>query len=96
MLNIETLVQKCETLYLKYGVKSVSMDDISEELGISKKTLYQFIESKEDLIKKVVRQHLVNEFSALEKIQNESENALDEMIQIAQFVSITLKEFHQK
>ena len=37
-------------LFLKYGVKSVSMDDICRKIGISKKTIYTVINCKKDLV----------------------------------------------
>ena len=40
-------------LYMKYGIKSVTMDDIAHELGISKKTLYLYVTDKEDLVKQI-------------------------------------------
>jgi len=40
------ILTKAENLFFKYGVKSISMDDLSRELGISKKTLYQSVDNK--------------------------------------------------
>jgi len=37
-------------LFDKFGIRSVSMDDICSEMGISKKTLYRYVNSKEDLV----------------------------------------------
>ena len=47
------LIIRISVLFKKYGIKSVTMDDISRELGISKKTLYQHFENKIDIINKV-------------------------------------------
>jgi len=46
----ENILHKAHELYLHYGVKSVSMDDICRELGMSKKTLYTYYAQKEELI----------------------------------------------
>ncbi len=48
------LIEKARELYYKYGIKSITMDDVARELGISKKTLYQFVENKTELVEKVV------------------------------------------
>lgn len=40
-----------EQLFLKYGLRSVSIDDICNELHISKKTFYQYFRQKEQLVK---------------------------------------------
>ena len=41
-------------LYNRFGIKSITMDDVAHELGISKKTLYECIEDKTDLVKLVM------------------------------------------
>lgn len=47
-----------EALFMKYGFKSITMDDISRELGISKKTLYQYFEDKNDLVNQTITNHI--------------------------------------
>ncbi|MDO4763686.1 MAG: TetR/AcrR family transcriptional regulator [Flavobacteriaceae bacterium] len=46
----ENILNKSKELFLKHGFKTVGMDDISNELGISKKTLYQYFSSKDELV----------------------------------------------
>ena len=46
--------QEAHTLFMQYGLKSVSMDDIASKLGISKKTIYQFFSDKEQLVIRVI------------------------------------------
>lgn len=41
-------------LFLEYGIKNVNMDDISRHMHMSKKTLYQYVDSKEDLLHKIM------------------------------------------
>jgi AcrR family transcriptional regulator len=82
----EKILQEAQTLFLKYGVRSVSMDDISSRLGISKKTLYHFIDNKRDLIKEVVSQHIMKEEEELSTICQVSTDAIEEMMNIAKHV----------
>jgi TetR/AcrR family transcriptional regulator, cholesterol catabolism regulator len=51
-------LRQAETVFLRYGIKSITMDDVARELGISKKTLYQFVENKDDLVRKVLEHHI--------------------------------------
>lgn len=44
------IVSKANELFHQYGIKSVSMDDICRELGISKKTLYSYFATKDELV----------------------------------------------
>jgi len=45
-----TIIHKSAELFLKYGFKSVTMDDIATELGMSKKTIYTYFETKTKLV----------------------------------------------
>ena len=47
---IEYVAKVCE-MFKAYGIKSVTMDDVARELGISKKTLYQYFKDKSELLK---------------------------------------------
>lgn len=94
-MNLETsrtsLITSAEDLFLKYGIKSVSMDDIARLLGISKKTIYNFIANKKGLVHAVVQSHIEKEQAMVNEIIKSSENALDEMVSIAEHVLDTLK-----
>ena len=57
-LELTNILKKVKSLYQKYGIKSITMDDVSRELGISKKTLYQYVADKNDLVNKVVEDEL--------------------------------------
>jgi len=47
-------------LFMRYGIKSMTMDDIARQLGVSKKTLYLYVSDKNDLVVKSL-QALVNQ-----------------------------------
>ncbi|MBO9565949.1 MAG: TetR/AcrR family transcriptional regulator [Niastella sp.] len=50
----ERIRQKADELFMKYGIRSVSMDDIANALGMSKKTIYQYFVDKDELVNSVV------------------------------------------
>lgn len=50
----EEILEKAGELFFKIGYKSVTMDDIASEMGISKKTIYKFFKNKEVLIEESV------------------------------------------
>lgn len=62
------------------------MDDIAKGLMMSKKTLYQYFESKNDLVFKIIEAHLFEEEQILLAIQSKTEDAIQEMIQIARYI----------
>lgn len=45
------IIEQASSLFLEYGFKSVTMDDLSERLGISKKTIYEHFDTKTQLVK---------------------------------------------
>jgi AcrR family transcriptional regulator len=54
----ERILIKAEELFMQFGIRSVSMDDISNHLGMSKKTLYQYFADKDELVEAVVDIHI--------------------------------------
>ena len=79
----QRILHRAEDLFLRYGIKSVTMDDIARELGISKKTLYQFVENKTDLIQQIFRQKIEGEIKLIAEIRATAQDAIDEMMKIA-------------
>lgn len=56
----EYILKNVGKLYLRYGIKSVTMDDVARELGLSKKTLYEFFTDKEKLVDEAINYHMKN------------------------------------
>ena len=54
----ELILARVEELFMKFGIRSVSMDDIANHLGMSKKTLYQYFADKDELVMGVVDGHI--------------------------------------
>lgn len=54
----ERIASKAEELFMQFGIRSVSMDDIANNLGMSKKTLYQYFADKDELVEAVVDAHI--------------------------------------
>lgn len=50
----EEMVESISDIFLKYGLRSTSMDDICSHLKISKKTLYQYFHNKDEIVEKVM------------------------------------------
>ena len=87
---MDELVSKISDLFIKYGIKNIVMDDIARELGISKKTLYDFFENKTDILIKVVQHVLDREFTELDKLVCQDMNAIDQLQIIATYTINTL------
>ena len=80
MSQIERIREGGEELFLKAGIKSVTMDDIARHLGMSKKTIYQFFKDKNELIMALVKKKLQEDEDQMNVIISRSENVIEEMI----------------
>lgn len=52
--KLKEILIKARDISFTYGIRSMSMDDISSKLGISKSTLYKYVKNKTDLVDKVL------------------------------------------
>lgn len=76
---------------MKLGVKSTSMDDVSRQLGISKKTLYQHFSDKSDLVKQSIDHIFSCEEAYLNNIHDEKLNPIEEVLTIVKRVNQTMR-----
>ncbi|MFC2113968.1 TetR/AcrR family transcriptional regulator [Bacteroidota bacterium] len=81
------ILNEAERIFKKFGIRSVSMDDVCRELGISKKTLYLYVENKEDLVEKVILKSQEEIRKEFEQIIRQAENAIDQLLQVSLLVS---------
>ncbi|RZA01661.1 MAG: TetR/AcrR family transcriptional regulator [Sphingobacteriaceae bacterium] len=80
MTQIDRIIQGGEDLFLKAGIKSVTMDDIAKHLGMSKKTIYQFFKDKNELVNALVAKKLRQDEDDVSCIVNQSGNVIEKMI----------------
>lgn len=73
------ILREFEALVFRYGIKSISMDDIAKQLGISKKTIYHYYKDKDEIIHKLMDKNLKERKKEMDKIIKESNNAIDEV-----------------
>ncbi|WP_458626613.1 TetR/AcrR family transcriptional regulator [Winogradskyella sp. PC D3.3] len=74
-------------LFFSFGIQNISMDDIANKCGISKKTIYKHYENKSDLVDQTIRL-LVEELKANLKVtRRTSENALEELYTFLEYLN---------
>jgi len=88
----QKVLAKSVEFFMKYGVKSVSMDDIARGLGMSKKTLYTVVDSKADLISASLMYHQKFEKAFINNARKEADDAIQEMITISRFIIKILRQ----
>lgn len=85
---------KSKELFFKLGVRSITMDDLARELGISKKTLYKYFDNKSDLVNAVLIQHFDDEKCLMERVTGQADNAIEEIMLIAKNVMKQFRKIH--
>jgi AcrR family transcriptional regulator len=92
--RFQELVGPIKKLFYAYGLKNLSMDEISQKLGISKKTLYTYVKNKEDLVDKIFFGEESRVFQLSEKINDKSINAIEKLLRISQLVHEEMKQIN--
>ena len=81
-----SLLDRIVELFFETGIRNLNMDDISSHLKISKKTLYQYFKSKEDLIEQIFAYEFYKWDNKISEIKINEINAIDILIQVSIFV----------
>ncbi len=91
MERITHIIEGSLQLFMQEGVKRVNMDDVASFLGMSKKTLYQYVSNKGDLVEKAFKLHQDRILEMINNIQKKNDNPIDELFEIDDNVSHMLK-----
>lgn len=76
------LLSSCLKLFQRHGLKAVTMDQIAQELRVSKKTLYRHVPNKKELIQACCALSVQETKEKLGTLVKESDNAMDELLRI--------------
>lgn len=82
-LKFQTILEGIVKLFYEFGIRNLNMDDISRSLGISKKTLYHYVKSKEDLIEKLFYYDQMKWDIEMAKMLTENLNAIEILVQVS-------------
>jgi len=88
------MLEQIKELFFEFGIKNLNMDDISRKLGISKKTLYRFVKSKEDLITKLFDFEEIKGIRLSNEIGNQNVNAIEKLFKVSLMVFEEMKRFN--
>lgn len=79
----DNIIQGASELFHKYGIRSVSMDDIARNLAISKKTIYQYYKDKNEIVMLSLKLHMDKNKLEYNNIFKEGENAIQELANVS-------------
>ena len=76
------IVNQSIQLFLQYGFKSITMDDIAKHMGVSKKTIYVHFPTKDELVEQSVLNHFDEIIKNINVISKQSKDPIIELYQI--------------
>jgi len=69
-------------MFTKYGIQSITMDMIAEQLGVSIRTIYETFKDKDELLKCCIEVAMIEQKAFSEEIMKNSENIIEAMFKI--------------
>lgn len=87
----ERIKQKADELFRRFGIRSVTMDEIASQLGMSKKTIYQYFSDKDQLVGAVAEDEILFSQESCLRDVAASANAIQEIFRVMEFVGIMFK-----
>lgn len=92
----ELIIEKAIQLFGKYGVKVITMDDLARHCGMSKKTIYQLFESKDDVIQTVIAHLTISYTQSYNGIRKQYISAIDEVLASIEIVEKAFKQINPR
>ncbi len=103
----DRILLKADELFRRYGIRAVTLDEIANNLGISKKTIYQFYEDKDALVDAVMMTEFEKNHKECCQCSTDAKDAVDELFQLMlnidedfrnlnPIIIMDLKKFHFK
>lgn len=80
----EKILKTSLELFFKYGIKRVTMDDIAKELGMSKKTIYQFYKEKDDIVNQLCDVEMCKHEQEFEIAHQQSKDPVHEIMLLSE------------
>ncbi len=90
----EKIKTKAHELYTKYGLRSVTMDDIAQSIGISKKTIYTFFDDKDALVDAVIVDEIARNEESCNIDKKNAINAIHEIFLALQMMQKTMADIN--
>lgn len=91
----EKIILESIELFMRYSLKSVTMDDIAKNLGISKKTIYLHFKDKEEIIYLTTSMYFEKEKIEMDEMKKDSNNALEHLFNISIWLQERLRNINR-
>ena len=78
----ERIIENASELFFRNGIRSMTMSDIANGLGISKRTLYEVFRDKEELLEECLNYYHAKADREIEQLTRNSDNVIDTMMRL--------------
>jgi AcrR family transcriptional regulator len=90
----ERILKGAEELFFRYGIKSVTMDDIAKNLGISKKTIYQSFSDKDEVVHTLMALKLKEDQQNIRAISENSGDIIEEIFVMMKHMGVMFSQIN--
>lgn len=92
----QKIINFCRDYFLEYGFYKTTMDEIAAQLRMSKKTIYKYFSTKEDLVREVIIGFLQFHKINIDKIINEKSNAVTKLNEVFIYLGKMISRINEK
>jgi AcrR family transcriptional regulator len=82
MEKSERIIEEALRLFMKYGIRNITMDELAKHLGISKRTIYERFKDKDSLLLLCIKSLSADQKSRINRIIKESSHVIDSIYRI--------------
>jgi AcrR family transcriptional regulator len=87
----KNILEGAKNLFMQFGLKSITMDDIARKVGVSKKTIYQFFSDKNSIVFKSVHEHFSDHRKEIENVLDNSKDAIEAIYRISRCMKVQVE-----
>ncbi len=90
----QKIINKSDNLFRTYGLRGVTMDNISSELGMSKKTIYKYFHDKESIATESINFYFSGLLSEINRLNKTCKNSIEYSIKLSRFFRSTINDIN--
>ena len=90
----QKIINKSDNLFRTYGLRGVTMDNISSELGMSKKTIYKYFQDKESIATESINFYFSGLLSEINRLNKTCKNSIEFSIKLSRFFRSTINDIN--
>lgn len=91
MITKDRILNKAQQLFAEHGIRAITMDDLANYLGISKRTIYVHFKNKNELLVNCIKAKMVAQKTLDDQIINDTPNCLVALIKFVELNIATVK-----